>query len=91
MSRKLLISECDPRRVEGGGVSFHCPESDGGCESRHAIPGGRGWTVSGELDDLTITPSIKCRGACQMHITITSGYITFHSDSKSGPDWSENS
>lgn len=82
----MHMRECDPRRTTGNGVSFECPESGGGCGSRHAISGNI-WTVTGELPDVTISPSIRCRGACQMHIQVSNGSISFCDDSKSGPDW----
>lgn len=98
--RKHNLSECDPRWVTHDGVqrtgfSFECPESDGGCQGRHVVPtssrpnGGATWEITGNLPHITLTPSIACRGACRMHITIASGVINFCPDSKSGPDWSE--
>lgn len=88
MSRKVRFADCDPRPVAGGGVSFDCPEANGGCGGRHAIPGDK-WRISGELESVTITPSIRCRGACRMHIQITRGGIHFYGDSKRGPEWAE--
>lgn len=90
--RKQRIAECAPRWCEPSGVSFECPEADGGCDGRHAIPGagpGAHWQISGTLENVTIVPSIACRGACQIHIVVTDGRIEFCSDSKSGPDWSK--
>lgn len=100
MSRKLHLRDCNPRWVSHDGVhrtgiSFECPEANGGCEGRHVVPttarpsGGAVWSLSGNLPDVTITPSLACRGACQMHINITNGQIIFHDDSKSGPDWNK--
>ena len=99
--RKTHLRECSPRWISDDGVnrtgiSFECPEADGGCGSRHAVPcgprgpgdGGARWTMRGNLPDITIDPSMACRGACRMHINVTNGQIIFHSDSKSGPDWS---
>lgn len=82
--RRTRISECNPRRVEGGGVSFDCPEENGGCGGRHVV--GKPWQVTGQLPGITIKPSIRCAGACRMHVTVTRGEISFDVDSKSGPD-----
>jgi hypothetical protein len=87
VSRKFHLRDCDPRRTSDSGVSFECPEADGGCQGRHAVPGDR-WSVTGTLPDMTIDPSVRCRGACQMHIVVTNGVITFADDSKSGPEFS---
>lgn len=86
------------RGGEADAIAFNCPEADGGCGSRHVIPvtpdvdgqptHGTRWQRAGDdLATMTITPSILCRGCCQMHVNITRGEILFHADSKSGPDW----
>ena len=102
MSRKTLLSECAPRWYsrDGGvhrhGVSFDCPEADGGCGGRHTIPTSTEpdgttspttWGVSGNLPNITLNPSIRCGGACRMHIQIRDGRVEFCPNSKSGPDW----
>lgn len=85
--RRYLVADLSPRWTETG-VSFECPEANGGCGGRHAIPRDR-WAVSADLATLTITPSIRCSGACRMHIFVTLGRIEFCEDSEAGPDWSK--
>jgi Family of unknown function (DUF6527) len=80
-------------------VRFECPEADGGCGSHHVIPvspakdgsatEARHWDRHGDdFATMTISPSIRCAGACRMHVTVVRGEILFADDSKSGPDWS---
>ena len=102
MSRKTHLSQCAPewveREVDGQlvrrAITFACPEADGGCDGRHRIPvngaaGECSWRAHGELPNVTLDPSVRCSGACRMHIQVSSGSITFCNDSKSGPDWSD--
>lgn len=97
MSRKDHLRDCAPEWVTGDdgvrrAITFACPEADGGCDGRHRIPingyAACSWGASGEIPNVTLTPSIRCSGACRMHINIIGGAIQFCPDSKSGPDWS---
>lgn len=101
--RKTRLIDLDPQWVLWDGtdaVQFDCPEANSGCEGRHTIPvapqrdGSPGsgkyttWSRTGDdFASMSITPSIRCWGACQWHGHITSGAVTFCDDSKSGPDW----
>ena len=96
--RRFKLTELDPHWVTnvgqsgGNGISFECPEADGGCGGRHVIPFDI-WTPTtnggATFETLTLTPSIRCSGACQWHGFIKNGKIEFCADSKSGPDWDE--
>lgn len=83
-------------------ISFDCPEADGGCDGRHVIPVShrkdgtpaphdvvRWRRIGDDFATMSLDQSVRCAGACRMHIQISNGRITFCEDSKSGPDWSD--
>lgn len=48
------------------------------------------WNRDGDdLSTVTLTPSIRCSGACRWHGFVTCGRIEFCGDSQAGPDWSK--
>ena len=80
---KLSPPSGDEKRPNGASYYFNCP----GCGNPHRfiVGGGRGWTLSGGLEEPTVHPSIKCtwgeNNPSVCHSWIRGGRIEFLADS----------